>query len=80
MFAETDPSSRDYIRLYLSCCTEEMRQKISQFNLDREKMNCSFLADNTMNDKNELTCSGQRIQNLYDIVDVSIKELGIKES
>lgn len=80
VFVETDSSSRDYIRLYLSCCTEEMRQKISQFNLDREKINCSFLADNTANDKNELTCSGQRIQNLYDIVDVSIKKLGIKES
>ena len=80
MFIETDSSSRDYIRLYLSCCTEEMLQKISQFNRDREKINCSFLADNTENDKNELTCSGQRIQNLYDIVDVSVKKLGIKES
>ena len=28
-FIETDPSKRDYIRLYLSCCTDEMRQKIS---------------------------------------------------
>lgn len=79
VFVETDSSSRDYIRLYLSCCTEEMQQKIKQFNVDREKINCSFLADSTANDKNELTCSGQRIQNLYDIVDVSIKKLGIKE-
>lgn len=79
-FIETNPSVRDYIRLYLSCCTDEMKQKISQFNQDREKVNCSFLADNTPNDKNELTCSGQRIQNLYDIVDVSIKKLGTKEA
>ena len=28
-FIETDPSSKRYIRLYLSCCTIEMKQKIA---------------------------------------------------
>ena len=79
-FVEKDSSKRDYIRLYLSCCTEEMKQKIRDFNLAREHNNCTFLAEHSKNDKNELTCSGTRIQNLYDIVDVSIKKLGIKET
>lgn len=80
LFVETDSSKRDYIRLYLSCCTEEMKQKIVEFNLTREHMNCTFLAEHTSNNKNELTCSGTRIQNLYDIKDVSIKKLGTKEA
>ena len=60
-FVEKDSSKRDYIRLYLSCCTEEMKQKIRDFNLAREHNNCTFLADHSKNDKNELTCSGTRI-------------------
>lgn len=79
LFVESNPQSKDYIRLYLSCCTEEMKEKIRQFNRAREIPNKTFLADLTRNDKNELTCSGVRIQNLYDIEDVSIKKLGTKE-
>ena len=79
LFIETKSSNKDYIRLYLSCCTEEMKIKIRDFNLAREHTNCTFLAENSRNDKNELTCHGTRIQNLYDITDVSIKKLGTKE-
>lgn len=79
LFIETNPSKKDYIRLYLSCCTEEMKAKIRDFNLAREHPNCTFLAENSRNDKNELTCYGTRIQDLYDITDVSIKKLGTKE-
>ena len=78
-FVEQDSDARDYIRLYLSCCAENGPQKVEQFNLAAKKLNCTFLADNVANSKNELTCSSQRIQNLYDITDVSIKKLGAKE-
>lgn len=56
-FIETDPSSKRYIRLYLSCCTIEMKQKIAQFNKAREKVNCTYVADidNFGNNKNNLT-------------------------
>jgi len=56
-----------------------MKVKIRDFNLAREHPNCTFLAENSRNDKNELTCYGTRIQDLYDITDVSIKKLGTKE-
>ena len=56
-FIETDPSAKKYIRLYLSCCTIEMKRKIAEFNRAREKVNCTYVADidNFGNDKNNLT-------------------------
>jgi hypothetical protein len=36
----------------------------------------TFLADNTDNNKNNLTCNGVKIYPLYDIKDVSLKRLG----
>lgn len=77
LFAEDDSKKKDYIRLFLSCCTDEMKQKIYKFNEDRLHTNMTFLADNTSNDKNNLTCNGVKIYPLYDIKDVSLKRLGI---
>lgn len=79
-FDETDSNKRRYIRMYLSCCTEEMREKIRRFNRDREMPNMTYLLENTPNDRNNLTCGGVLIRNAYDITDVSIRRLGRHES
>lgn len=76
LFQETDSSKKDYIRLFLSCCTDEMKEKIHKFNESRLHTNMTFLADNTDNNKNNLTCNGVKIYPLYDIKDVSLKRLG----
>lgn len=76
LFQETDSQKKDYIRLFLSCCTDEMKEKIYKFNESRLHTNMTFLADNTSNDKNNLTCNGVKIYPLYDIKDVSLKRLG----
>ncbi len=78
-FIEADSSKRKYIRLYLSCCTIEMRQKIDEFNKNRTHLNVSYLIDKLENDKNNLTCQGNVLQNMYDMVDVSIKKQGIHD-
>lgn len=54
-----------------------MKQKIISFNNARLKTNMTFLADNTANDKNNLTCGGVKVLPLYDIKDVSLKKLGL---
>lgn len=77
LFTEDDSKKKDYIRLFLSCSTDEMKRKIYKFNEDRLHTNMTFLADNTDNDKNNLTCNGVKIYPLYDIKDVSLKRLGI---
>ena len=62
-FIETDSSSKRYIRLYLSCCTIEMKQKIAEFNKAREKVNCTYVADidNFGNNKNNITCISDKL-------------------
>ena len=81
-YIETDTRTKKYIRLFLSCCTEEMKAKIEQFNRDRVMVNQTFIADHDKNDKNDYAVSGKWMQQaygLYDIRDVSLKKLGIKE-
>lgn len=83
-YIETDSNSRKYIRLFLSCCTEELKAKIAEFNNSRVMNNCTFLADHDTNDKNCLTSnavssSPVEARGLYDIRDVSIKKIGSKE-
>lgn len=75
-FNEDRYAKRDYIRLYLSCCDEVYIEKIKKFNSNREKLNCTFLAEKSVSEKNETTCDQSKIHGLYDIVDVSIKKLG----
>lgn len=80
-FNETDSGKRRYIRLYLSCCTKEMLERIHEFNRNRELMNQTYLLENTPNDKNNLTCDGAvTLRNAYDIRDVSVRRLGRHES
>jgi len=80
-FNETDSGKRKYIRLYLSCCTKQMLERIHEFNRRRELPNQTYLLENTPNDKNNLTCDGDiQLRNAYDIRDVSIKRLGRHES
>jgi len=76
LLQEADSQKKDYIHLILSCCTDEMKEKIHKFNESRLHTNMTFLADNTSNDKNNLTCNGVKIYPLYDIKDVSLKRLG----
>lgn len=76
VYIETDPDSRKYIRLYLSCCTLEMKEKIRKFNRNREKFGVTYIMDPNANGKNELVCDGQKAFGMYDIRDVSIKDYG----
>lgn len=75
-FNENSSPKLDYIRLYLSCCDEAYIEKIKKFNSNREKLNCTFLAEKSISEKNETTCNLSKIHGLYDIVDVSIKKIG----
>ena len=89
-FVETDPTSKKYIRLYLSCCTIEMKNKIDEFNRTREHINCTYIADirNSKNDKNNLTVVNEdssnvyqaKCKNLYDIVDVTLQTIHVHET
>lgn len=80
-FIETDPGQRKYIRLYLSCCTLEMKQKIAEFNRNREIYNCTYLLDNATNNKNVFYSRGSTLaKNMYDIRDVTIQKQGTHES
>lgn len=79
-YIETDPSNRKYIRLYLSCCTIEMKNKIAEFNRNRETFNCTYLLDNAMNDKNVIQSQSSLAKNMYDIRDVTIQKQGTHES
>lgn len=81
-YIETDSKKKKYIRLYLSCCTEQMLSAIENFNRNRVMVNQTFLADHASNNKNDYNVSGyyeNKAFGLYDIRDVSIKKLGIKE-
>ena len=79
-YVETDPEQRKYIRLYLSCCTNELKQKIQQFNRDREMVNCTYLLDHAENDKNLFKTishdTNSHVKDMYDIRDVTIKKQG----
>ena len=79
-YIESDPSSRKYIRLYLSCCTETIRQKIKDFNLEREQVNCTYLLDKGENDKNIMHTEQYKIYDMYDIRDVTLKKQGTHQS
>lgn len=79
-FVETDPKSRKYIRLYLSCCTNELQQKIAEFNQQRDKANVTYIADNIANTRNNLTCNSSKIKNMYDIYDVTLQKLGAHDA
>lgn len=81
-YIETNSKTKRYIRLFLSCCTEEMKAKIEKFNRDRVLVNQTLVADGVSNAKNDYAISGhwdQQAYGLYDIRDVSLKKLGIKE-
>lgn len=84
-FIETNASSKPYIRLFLSCCTEEMTRKIEQFNINRFTPNCTMIAieNGALEDgkKNALTSRVDNliVHGLYDIRDVSLKKLGTKQ-
>ena len=76
-FVETDSGSRKYVRLYLSCCTETMLQKIKDFNGNRAAANMTYLLENTPNDRNGLSGdNGVALRGAYDLQDVSVKRLG----
>ena len=84
-FIEANAGSKPYIRLFLSCCTEEMTRKIEQFNIDGFTPNCTMIAveNGTVEDgrKNALTSRVDNtvVHGLYDIRDVSLKKLGTKQ-
>ena len=91
-YVETDAASKKYIRLYLSCCTIEMKQKIAEFNRAREHVNGTYVADicNSKNDKNNLTAVNEdnvnmnvyqvKCKNMYDITDVTLQTLHAHET
>jgi len=76
-YYQNDDAGRIYTRLYLSCCTDEYRQKLIDFFNANEKNEHTYVIEHNQSDsnKNIVMLSDGQIESIYDIDDVCLKSM-----
>lgn len=74
-FHETDGENRQYVRLYLSCCSETYRRKLIDFINNNVKNGHTYVIEHDQidGDKNTIEWNDRTVEGIYDIDDVCMK-------